>query len=32
VPQMLADKGFDKEDIDNIMHQNFISFLRRVWG
>jgi membrane dipeptidase len=32
VPQMLADKGFDKEDIDNIMHQNFISFLRRVLG
>jgi len=32
VPQMLADKGFSQEDINNIMHQNFISFLRRVWG
>ncbi len=32
VPQMLADKGFNQEDIDNIMHQNFISFLRRVWS
>jgi membrane dipeptidase len=32
VPQMLADKGFKQEDINHIMHQNFISFLRRVWG
>ena len=32
VPQMLADKGFNQEDINNIMHQNFISFLQRVWG
>lgn len=32
VPQMLADKGFNQDDINNIMHQNFISFLQRVWG
>ncbi len=32
VPQMLADKGFNQEDINHIMHQNFISFLQRVWG
>lgn len=32
VPQMLADKGYNQDDINNIMHQNFISFLRRVWG
>ncbi|MFK7774319.1 MAG: dipeptidase [Saprospiraceae bacterium] len=31
VPQMLADKGFNQEDINHIMHQNFISFLQRVW-
>ena len=32
VPQMLAEKGFNQEDINHIMHQNFISFLQRVWG
>ena len=32
VPQMLADKGYSPIDINNIMNQNFISFLRRVWG
>ena len=31
VPKMLADKGYQQTDIDNIMHGNFISFLRRVW-
>lgn len=31
VPQMLSDKGYNEEDINNIMHQNFISFLQRVW-
>lgn len=31
VPQMLSDKGYEKEDIHNIMHQNFIRFLRKTW-
>lgn len=32
VPALLTAKGYKKSDIDNIMHQNFIRFLRRVWG
>lgn len=32
VPNMLKDKGFNAEDIDKIMHQNFIDFLLRVWS
>ncbi len=31
VPQMLSDKGYTREDIQNIMHQNFIRFLRKTW-
>ncbi|MEO9804520.1 MAG: membrane dipeptidase [Reichenbachiella sp.] len=31
VPQMLAERGYSEEEIDNIMHQNFINFLQRVW-
>ena len=31
VPQMLSDKGYTEEDINNIMHQNFISFLKKTW-
>lgn len=31
VPQMLAARGYSEEEIDNIMHQNFINFLQRVW-
>ncbi|MCK5442748.1 MAG: membrane dipeptidase [Maribacter sp.] len=31
VPQMLENKGYTKEDIDNIMHKNFIQFLRNTW-
>ncbi len=32
VPQLLAKRGYTSVDIDHIMHQNFIDFLRRVWG
>ena len=32
VPLMLSKKGYTKEDINNIMNQNFIKFLQRVWG
>ncbi|MDT0607134.1 dipeptidase [Croceitalea rosinachiae] len=31
VPQLLTKRGYTKEAIDDIMHQNFIEFLRRVW-
>jgi len=31
VPKMLADRGYEKEDIENIMNGNFIEFLKRVW-
>ena len=32
IPSMLADRGYSETDIKNIMHQNFISFLQRVWN
>jgi len=32
VPNMLSKRGYTTEDIKNIMHGNFIRFLRRVWG
>jgi len=31
VPLMLSKKGYTKIDIENIMSQNFIKFLQRVW-
>jgi len=31
VPQMLSNRGYNEQDIKNITHQNFISFLERVW-
>ncbi len=31
VPQMLSIKGYKEQGINNIMHQNFISFLQKVW-
>lgn len=31
IPSMLSKKGFSKKDIENIMSQNFIKFLQRVW-
>jgi membrane dipeptidase len=32
VPLLLAKKGYTESDIENIMNQNFIEFLRRVWA
>lgn len=32
IPLMLSERGYKEEDINNIMHQNFISFLQRVWA
>lgn len=31
VPRMLEKIGYTKEDIENIMHKNFIRFLRTAW-
>ena len=31
VPKMLSKKGFSKKDIENIMSENFIQFLKRTW-
>ena len=32
IPSMLSKKGYSKIDIENIMSQNFINFLKRVWN
>lgn len=32
VPIMLSKKGYNESDIENIMSQNFIKFLKRVWN
>ncbi len=32
IPGLLAARGYSPEDIDNIMHRNFLSFLRRTWS
>ncbi len=31
IPEMLSKKGYSKEDIENIMSENFIKFLQRTW-
>ena len=31
VPNMLQQRGYSTEDIENIMHKNFIRFLQRTW-
>jgi len=31
IPEMLAQKGYLKDDIENIMSKNFIQFLQRTW-
>ena len=31
IPNMLSKKGYTQDDIENIMHKNFIRFLQRVW-
>ncbi len=31
-PELLKDKGYSQEDIDNIMHRNFIRFLKKTWS
>ncbi|TMU56790.1 dipeptidase [Flagellimonas algicola] len=31
VPELLSNRGYNTEAIENIMSQNFINFLQRVW-
>jgi len=31
VPNLLRSKGYSEKDISNIMHQNFVNFIRRTW-
>ncbi len=31
IPEMLSKRGYTSHDIENILHKNFIAFLRRVW-
>lgn len=30
-PNMLQQRGYSSEDIDNIMHNNFLRFLQKTW-
>ncbi|MEO5997967.1 MAG: membrane dipeptidase [Chitinophagaceae bacterium] len=32
VPALLTSRGYSKMDIENIMHGNFIRFLRKAWS
>jgi membrane dipeptidase len=32
IPAMLSKRGYSTQDIENIMHKNFINFLKRVWA
>ncbi|MGB5376489.1 dipeptidase [Muriicola sp.] len=31
IPKLLATRGYSREDIENIMHKNFLRFLRQTW-
>lgn len=31
IPALLAKRGYAQEDIENVMHGNWLRFLRRVW-
>lgn len=32
LPALLERRGYSEKDIRNIMHQNWVGFLRRAWG
>ncbi len=32
IPALLVKRGYSKTDIDNIMHGNWLRFLKRVWS
>ncbi|HLX91052.1 MAG TPA: membrane dipeptidase [Puia sp.] len=31
IPQLLSQRGYKEEDINNVMHGNWLRFLRRAW-
>ena len=31
LPQLLSERGYKKEDIENVMHGNWLRFLRKAW-
>ena len=31
LPALLSKRGYSKEDIENVMHHNFLNFLKRTW-
>ena len=31
LPGLLAARGYSQDDVDGIMHRNFVDFLRRTW-
>ena len=31
VPAMLSERGYSPQDIQNIMHENWLGFLNRAW-
>jgi membrane dipeptidase len=31
LPEILARRGFKQQDVENIMHENFVRFLRKAW-
>jgi membrane dipeptidase len=32
IPSLLRKRGYSEDDIENIMHKNWIQFLRRAWS
>jgi len=32
LPDLLHTRGYNTEDVENIMHANFIRFLRNSWS
>lgn len=31
IPSLLADRGYSKQDVENVMHGNWLRFLRNAW-
>ena len=32
IPDLLKNKGFEKNDIEKVMHGNWLNFLKKNWG
>jgi membrane dipeptidase len=32
IPALLTKRGYSKEDVEKVMHKNWLTFLRRAWG